>query len=408
MRKGWHTKTLAEISEVFEDGDWIESKDQATEGIRLIQTGNVGEGHFKDRGEKARYISEDTFKRLRCTEIFKDDCLVSRLPDPVGRACIIPETGEKMITAVDCTIIRFDKELVLPRWFVYFSLSMEYQNQIQQQVTGATRQRISRTNLGLVEIPLPPLPEQRRIISILDSAFAAIDKAKANAMKNLRNAKELFESYLQGVFERRGEGWEKRVLSEITEVKDGTHDSPKYIKEGIPFVTQKNIKLEGLTFDNTKFITKEDHEKFYKRSNVAYGDILISMIGANRGMAAIVNDKRTFSIKNVGLIKASEKINMHFLLYYLKSKPAMRYVLERSNGGAQEFVGLTALRGFPIPYPSLNDQQISVSRLDAICTKTIELENIYQHKLLNLEELKKSILQKAFNGELQTKVKELA
>jgi len=243
-----------------------------------------------------------------------------------------------------------------------------------------------------------PLPEQQRIVSILDEAFAAIAKAKANAEQNLKNAKELFESYLQGVFENGN--WETKKLNEITEVKDGTHDSPKYIKKGIPFVTQKNIKPDGLTFDDTKFITETDHEKFYKRSNVTFGDILISMIGANRGMAAIVDDKRVFSIKNVGLIKSSENINMNYLLYYLRSSLAIKYVLFMSNGGAQEFVGLTALRSFPIPYPSLKEQQTIVRQLDALRAETQKLEAIYQKKILLLEELKKSILQKAFAGEL--------
>ncbi|HMS98686.1 MAG TPA: restriction endonuclease subunit S [Saprospiraceae bacterium] len=396
--KNWGRKKIVDISTVFEDGDWIESKDQSAEGIRLIQTGNVGNGIFKDRGEKARYILEDTFKRLRCTEIFEGDCLISRLPDPVGRACILPDTGEKMITAVDCTIIRFDQKQLISNWFLYYSLSNEYQNEIQKQVTGATRQRISRKNLGLVFVPLPPLPEQQRIVSILDQAFASIANAKANAEQNHKNAKELFESYLQGVFEN-GK-WETKKLNEITEVKDGTHDSPKYIKEGIPFVTQKNIKPDGLSFDDTKFITDKDHEKFYKRSNVTYGDILISMIGANRGMAAIVDDKRVFSIKNVGLIKSSDNINMNYLLYYLKSSIAMKYVLYMSNGGAQEFVGLTALRSFPIPLPPLNVQQTIVRKLDALRAETQKLEAVYQKKIIDLEELKKSILQKAFSGAL--------
>jgi type I restriction enzyme, S subunit len=110
----WQVKRLGDVCEVFADGDWVESKDQASEGIRLIQTGNVGEGVFKDRAEKARYISEATFKRLRCTEIFEGDCLISRLPDPVGRSCILPDTGERMITAVDCTIVRFDPSQLLP------------------------------------------------------------------------------------------------------------------------------------------------------------------------------------------------------------------------------------------------------------------------------------------------------
>lgn len=204
------------------------------------------------------------------------------------------------------------------------------------------------------------------------------------------------------MFENKGEGWEEKLLSEICEVKDGTHDSPKYIAEGIPFVTQKNIRNDGLCFANTKFITDIDHNKFYKRSNVTFGDILISMIGANRGMACIVDDKRVFSIKNVGLIKENERVNKYFLLHYLKSSLAMNYVLYMSNGGAQEFIGLTALRSFPIPYPPLKEQETIVQKLDALSAETKQLEAIYQQKINDLDELKKSILQKAFAGELNT------
>lgn len=178
---------------------------------------------------------------------------------------------------------------------------------------------------------------------------------------------------------------------------------PQRLNSQERFVTQKNIKENGLNIENTKFITEIDHQKFYKRSNVTYGDILISMIGANRGMAAIVDDKRIFSIKNVGLIKESEKINKYYLLYFLKSPLAMKYVKYMSNGGAQEFVGLTALRSFPIPYPKLTEQQTIVQKLDALSLETKRLEAVYQQKLLNLEELKKSILEKAFKGELTSK-----
>ena len=89
-------KEIGEIVDLIKDGDWIESKDQSESGIRLIQTGNVGIGEFKDKDEKARYINEETFKRLNCTEIFPDDILVSRLPDPVGRACLVPYLNTKM------------------------------------------------------------------------------------------------------------------------------------------------------------------------------------------------------------------------------------------------------------------------------------------------------------------------
>jgi type I restriction enzyme, S subunit len=163
--KHWQSKKLGDLCEVFADGDWVESKDQSSEGIRLIQTGNVGEGIFKDRAEKARYISEATFKRLRCTEIFEGDCLISRLPDPVGRSCILPDTGERMITAVDCTIVRFNPKQLLPEFFNFYSQSLNYIKTVDSATTGMTRNRISRNNLGLIPIPVPPLPEQRRIVA---------------------------------------------------------------------------------------------------------------------------------------------------------------------------------------------------------------------------------------------------
>lgn len=196
MKINWQIKKLGEVCKVFTDGNWIEKKDQSSEGIRLVQTGNIGNGVFKDREEKARYISEKIFKQLRCTEILPFDCLISRLPDPVGRSCIIPDTKEKMITAVDCTIIRFKKETILAQWFVYYSLSQEYQNQINKHISGATRQRISRSNLGLIDIPLPPLLEQQRIVEILDEVFGGVDKTKENAGKNLQSACEIGRAHV--------------------------------------------------------------------------------------------------------------------------------------------------------------------------------------------------------------------
>ena len=245
-----------------------------------------------------------------------------------------------------------------------------------------------------------PLSEQQQIVAIINEAFAGIATATANAEKNLANARELFESYLQSVFTHRGKEWEMKKLGDICEVKDGTHDSPSYVANGIPFVTQKNIREDGLSFENTKFITQDDHDKFYKRSNVAHGDILFSMIGANRGMTAIVDDERIFSIKNVGLVKHNENINQRFLLYFLKSPQALNYVRLGSRGGAQEFIGLTELRNFPIPIPSLILQSSIVIALDALSIEAKKLEAIYQQKLNALDELKKSILNQAFSGQL--------
>ena len=269
-------------------------------------------------------------------------------------------------------------------------------------ITGATVEKLNQEKLRSIPIPVPPLSEQQRIVKILDEAFENIEKSKQNALQNLNNAKELFESYLNNILKYLENIGEFKQLSTITEVKDGTHDSPKYVKVGIPFITQKNIKEGGFNYitDDTKYITEEDHNKFYQCSNVKKNDILISMIGANRGMACIVDIDEIFSIKNVGLIKDSTNIDKYYLLYYLKSNYAKQYIAEKSKGGAQEFVGLTALRAFPILYVDVNEQQKIVAQLDELQEQTKKLEQIYEQKIKDLDELKQSILQKAFNGEL--------
>ena len=140
--------TIKSVSTLIVDGDWIESKDQSPEGIRLIQTGNVGIGEYLDKPSRAKYISEETFKRLNCTELDCGDILVSRLPDPIGRACVVPEYVGRAITAVDCTIIRLNPEKCDTQYFVQYTQSELYQNRLSQFFAGSTRTRISRKKSG--------------------------------------------------------------------------------------------------------------------------------------------------------------------------------------------------------------------------------------------------------------------
>ena len=383
MKKGWEIKKLGELSVVFEDGDWIESKDQSIEGVRLIQTGNIGNGFFKDRGEKARYISENTFKRLRCTEIFEDDCLISRLPDPVGRACVLPNTGEKMITAVDCTIIRFDKKKLMSEWFLLYSLSQEYQNEVNKEVSGATRQRISRKNLGLIEIPLPPLPEQQRIVAILDEAFAAIDKAKANAQQNLQNAKELFESYLQGVFENKGDGWEEKNLEECFRLKSGDGLTSKMMSDDGNYPVFGGNGIAGL------------HNEF----NLSGSNVIVGRVGALCGNVRHITEKIWLTDNAFKIVDMNYEFDDSFLTYLLNFKVLRGYARQ----AAQPVISNSSLKDVVLNFPkSLKTQQTIVQKLDALNAETKKLESIYQQKIKDLEELKKSVLQKAFSGELKT------
>lgn len=222
-----------------------------------------------------------------------------------------------------------------------------------------------------IKIPLPPLSIQQEFVSKIEQYE-----------KIISGAKQILGSY-KPVIDIKPE-WEIFELGKITEVKDGTHDSPSYLDTGIPFLTQKNITTNGISFEEIKFISEEDHDKFYKRSNVALGDILISMIGANRGMSCIVDDSRIFSIKNVGLIKPSPNLLQNYLINYLKSETAQKYISLMSKGGAQEFISLTSLRQFPIPIPSIPEQEKIIARIEnekQLVNSSKELIELFEQKI---------------------------
>ena len=150
----WEQRKLASLCEKFTDGDWIESKDQSDFGVRLVQTGNVGVAEYLDKPNNKKWISEDTFDRLHCEEVLPGDILISRLPEPAGRACIVPLLGTKMITAVDCTIVRTAPDMS-DKFLVQYLSSQAYFDDVNTCLAGGTRQRISRGNLANFDVPIP-------------------------------------------------------------------------------------------------------------------------------------------------------------------------------------------------------------------------------------------------------------
>ncbi|MFM8293590.1 MAG: restriction endonuclease subunit S [Microcystaceae cyanobacterium] len=353
-----------------------------------------------DQFENIRYfIDEAKYLEMKRFELFSGDLIMS-CSGTMGKVSIVPDGILKGIINQALLKLSPKKDIVV-EFLKYWMNSPNFQMQLNNLSQGVAIKNIASVKiLKEIQILKPSVDEQKRIVAILDEAFEGIDQAIRNTEKNLANARELFDSYLNKIFTQKGDGWEEKKLQDICNVKDGTHDSPKYLADGIPFITQKNIRENGLTFENIKFISLDDHEKFYTRSNVAFGDILISMIGANRGMAAIVDDRRIFSIKNVGLIKANNNINKYFLLYFLKSNRAKNYVELESKGGAQPFIGLGKLREFPVIVAPQNKQDSIVIELDQLYLETQQLETIYRQKIAALNELKQSILQKAFTGQL--------
>ena len=396
MKNDWEIKKLGEVCEINigrtpERGNfkmWDKEKKTENVWLSIADLNNTENGYISDSTE---YVSDNAVPKMK---LVKANTLLMSFKLTIGR-CAITKRDLFTNEAIAALPI-LDKNLDL--FFLKYYLENFDWAKLTEGDVKVKGKTLNKEKLKEVPITLPPLEEQKRIVKILDEKFAMLETVKANAKANLQNAKDLFQSQLTKAFSNTT--WEMQKLSEITEVKDGTHDSPSYYSEGIPFVTQKNITPSGFDLTNTKRISLQDHEKIYKRSNVEYGDIIIAMIGANRGMSCIVNTREVFSIKNVGLIKKSEKTYQEYLAYYLKSEVAQKYVSDASNGGAQEFIGLTSLRKFPIPLPPLSEQKLIVEQLDSLSEKTKALCAIYEKQIADCEELKQSLLAKAFEGNL--------
>jgi type I restriction enzyme S subunit len=196
--------------------------------------------------------------------------------------------------------------------FLYYYLS-SIVDLLNSLGTGATFKELSGGKLKEVTIPIPPLPEQRRIVGILDEAFEGIATAKANAEKNLQNARALFESHLQSVFTQRGPGWVEKHLKDICEkITDGTHQTPTYYDEGVVFLSSRNVTSGHINWDNIKYIDAKQHREMHKRVAPLLNDILPAKNGTT-GVAAIVDRDITFDIYvSLALLRARKEIALNF------------------------------------------------------------------------------------------------
>ena len=279
-------------------------------------------------------------------------------------------------------------------YFLYHSKQM-----LNDMGSGATFKELSGTKLATVQMPLPPLSIQNKVVAKLDSIFSEMNKVNAAAENNAVNAEALFQSYLTEMFERSGKDWALDTLGNYYDVRDGTHDSPKFYDDGYPLVTSKNLKNGQISFEKIQYVSEEDYLSISQRSGVKKGDVLMAMIGTIGNPVVIETDSK-FAIKNVALFKTNDKQSPHFLRYYLGSDYVINKMEKDAKGATQKFVGLGYLRSFPIKIPSLEKQLEVVTILDLYEQQTNNLVNTYKKKIKQLEILKHSIFQQAFNGEL--------
>jgi len=261
-----------------------------------------------------------------------------------------------------------------------------------------------------VSVPLPPIPEQKRIVAILDQAFADIEQARAKTEQNLRNACELFESYLQQVFSQRGDCVQNIELRTVVEVLTDYHANGSYkiLKEHVELTEQEDFAwmvrstdFEKKFKNDKRYISKNAYH-FLTKSKLFGGEIIMSKIG-NAGKVYLMPkaDRACSLAMNLFLIRLdSSKANNEYVYRYLNSNGGKAQIAPRLKGAATQTITKDNVRSLLIPLPSLSKQQESIELLQAIEKEVEDLEEIYSNKLCKIDELKKSILQKAFTGQL--------
>ena len=355
MKQGWEIKRLKDVTSLITDGDWIESRHQSEDGIRLIQTGNIGNGFFKAKDDKPHFISEETFDVLGCTEIFEGDCLVSRLPDPVGRACLIPEMDCRMITAVDCSIIRFN-EILVPDFFVYYSQSSKYQNEISNKTTGTTRKRISRKNLEMIPIPVPPIAEQEKIVAELDCLSGIIEKKKQQ-LKELDNlAQSIFYEMFGDPMEN-DKGWKTSPLHKVSTLINGRAykqnellDSGKYrvLRVG-NFFTNGNYYYSDLELEDDKYCDN--------------GDLLFAW-SASFGAFIWNEDKVIYHYHIWKVLYDNDLLDIQYYRYLLNTMTA--FFMKDVHGIGMVHLTKAGMEQYVLPLPPLALQQDFASKIETI------------------------------------------
>jgi type I restriction enzyme, S subunit len=396
----WKSMKLNKIGNIF-SGNSINAKTKKEkyldipEGTPYVATKDVSYNSVidYDNGIKIPNSDLDKFRKAH-----KNSILICAEGGSAGRKLAF---NTKDICFVNKLFALEPFDFMDPRYVFYFYHTSDFQEQFKSRMTGLIG-GVSMGKFKDIDIPVPPLPIQKKIVEVLDSAFEKIAKAKENSEQNLKNAKEVFESYLQKVFENKGEDWEEKKFNEICEkITDGTHQTPTYFSEGVIFLSSKNVTSGKIDWNNIRYIDQKQHEEMQKRVSPQLNDILLAKNGTT-GVAAIVDKDEIFDIYvSLALLRPKENINPLFLLYFINSPIAKKQFNKRLKGIGVPNLHLQEIREVEISFPkSLEKQKTIVSKLDNLSTQTKQLEQIYSKKLSCLEELKQSILQKAFKGEL--------
>jgi type I restriction enzyme S subunit len=391
-RAGWQAKRLDEVCEIImgqsPDGD---SYNVTGEGVPLIN-GPVefSQGAF-GKTTRSKFTTEPT---KLCRE---NDLILCVRGSTTGRMNI---AGFDACVGRGVAAIRAKE---YQPWINHFISSKR--DEIHRLGTGATFPNVSGTMLNDLQLPFPPLPEQRRIVGILDEAFDGIAAAKANAEKNLQNARDLFESHLQAVFTQRVKGWVEKRLEEVADanctLSYGIVQPGDEYPDGLPVVRPTDLTTKVIQLSGLKRIDPE-LAGGYRRTSL-YGRELLLCVRGSTGVVSIASAELVGANVTRGIVPIrfdADLLTPDFGFYLMSSGSVQSQIREKTYGAALMQINIRDLRNIMLSFPALKEQKVIAAKLDALSAKTQRLESIYQQKLAALGALKKSLLDQAFTGAL--------
>jgi type I restriction enzyme, S subunit len=370
----WETQPIGEIASV--NYGYTAKASFEIEGPNFLRITDI-QNEAVDWGKvPSCEISDDDYTKHK---LLDGDIVFARTGATTGKSYLLNDPPTS-IAASYLIRLRINTPNVFPGFVAKFFLTREYWDEVEKGLSGAAQGGFNATKLSSLTIPLPPLPEQNRIVAILDEAFAGIDAAVANAEMNLANARELFESYLNGIFSRDGDGWLSKPLGECFRLRSGDGLTSKEMIEG-DFPVFGGNGIAG---------THNNH-------NLAGDNVIIGRVGALCGNARHIKETIWLTDNAFKVVDKKHDIDNAFLAYLLNFNN-LRGLARQS---AQPVISNSSLKDLVLNFPKAETEQRQiVEQLDAITYQRERLEAIYQQKLDALAELKQSILQKAFSGEL--------
>ena len=396
MKQGWQTKTIGELFETGSGGTPLKMHNEYYEGgdIPWLRSGEVCKKYIT---ETELFITQLGFENSSAKYFPTDTIVVAMYGATAGQVGIL-----KFRTTTNQAVCGILPNTDFIPEFVYYVL-LNKQKELVSQATGNAQPNISQIKIKNLPIPLLSLSEQQCIVALLDAEFAKIDAMKANAEKNLQNAKDLYNEVLKRELMPHKK-WNSQTLDDVcTKIVDGTHNSPVNSSKGdYMYVTAKNIKTWGLDLSNITYVTSEIHREIYDRCNPEKGDVLYIKDGATTGIAIVnpISDEYSL-LSSVALLKPKKDvISGAFLCYAMNSPMMYQFVREQMDGAAITRITLKKIKSFTISYPSLDEQNNIVARLDALNEKCKTLQANYEKTLSLCDDLKQALLRKAFNGEI--------